>query len=121
MAFLRRNERIPIKGRTANNGVLDETGRARAALSTVVLIDSVTVVVPLVCTVGVPNEQVEPVGSPEQANASDWMNPLLGVTVRVVVAVCPPVTVSAAGDAAMLKSGCEAVTMTEMTADVDAA
>lgn len=103
--FLRRKERMPRNGRIAKSGVLDERGRARAALRAVVLMESETVVVPLLCTLGVPNVQEEPDGRPEHAKESVWLNPFVGVTVRVVVAFCPPVTESVEGEAARLKEG----------------
>jgi len=114
IAFLRRMESIPRNGRIARSGVLEERGRERAALRAVVLIESETVVVPLLWTLGVPNVQDEPDGKPEHAYESVWLNPATGVIVKVVVAVWPPVTESVEEAAEMVKEGCWTVTVTAL-------
>ena len=51
------------------------------------------------------NVQVAPAGRPEQMKVTAELNPLAGVTVTVVVALCPAVTVSDVGEAATVKLG----------------
>jgi hypothetical protein len=46
-----------------------------------------------------------PVGSPEQLNETAELNPCVGVTVTVVVPLCPAVTANVAGEAVSEKSG----------------
>ena len=56
-------------------------------------------------TVAGRNAQVAPAGSPEQLNETIELNPFAGVTVTVVVPLCPAVTVIDVGEVATVKLG----------------
>lgn len=92
-------------GRTAKNGDENSEFGIRAAVNFCVLIDVTIDEVPSVCTTGVAKLQEAPGGNPAQLRLSASLKPLLGVTVIVVVAVCPPETVKTNGAVAIAKSG----------------
>ena len=101
--FAMANEQTAIERNDPGNGSLD-------LLS--VLAERVGVVIVSVVEVAPANKvrmdglklQLAPEGSPEQVNATGEWNPLAGVMVTVVVAVWPPVTVTAEGAAVIVKS-----------------
>jgi len=116
--LLRFRERSSRQGRRANSGAFFISVWF-AAVRAAVLILRATVEVPLGCTEGVPKVHVDPTGKPEQANERAWLKPFAGVTVSVVLALCPPVTVNVDDEAESVKLGCSAVvTTTETAADV---
>jgi hypothetical protein len=60
------------------------------------------------------NDAVTPVGRPEAVSATVPVNPLVGVTVMVLVPLDPSAMVKLAGDAERLKSGAAtALTLSE--------
>jgi hypothetical protein len=65
--------------------------------------------------------QVAPWGAPEQARLTAWLNPPAGVSVIVVVALPPLLTVPVAGERPRLKVAGTAVMVTETADEVDAA
>ena len=80
--------------------------RRRTALSLDAVTVSVVVIAPLDCDVNWGEKLHEaPAGKPEQVNESNELNPCRGVTEIEVVALCPPETVSDAGELATEKSG----------------
>jgi len=117
-APLRFRERRSKQGSRANSGA-PFISVWFAAVRTAVVILRATVEVPLDCSEGVPKVQVDPVGKPEQEKVSVWLKPFAGVTVKVVLALCPPATVNVEDEAESAKLGVEtAVTTTETAADV---
>jgi hypothetical protein len=62
---------------------------------------------------------VAPVGRPVQAKFTCWLKPPVGVTVIVVWADCPAVTVPLAGESAIVKLGVTAVTVATNDVDVE--
>lgn len=81
--------------------------RRTAAVVADVLIVSVVVEAPLPEGVTVAGEKLHdaPVGSPEQVNETAEVKPFCGVTEIVTLPLCPPVTASDDGEAAMVKFG----------------
>ena len=75
---------------------------------------------PLGVTVDGLKLQVAPVGSPLQAKLTGELKPFTGVTVMVVCAVEPAVTVPLAGDAPIVKLGTGACTVTVIALEVGA-
>ncbi len=74
---------------------------------------------PLGVTVDGLKLQVAPVGSPLQAKLTGELKPFSGVTVIVVCAVEPAVTVPVAGDALSVKLGTDACTVTVIAFEVE--
>jgi hypothetical protein len=74
----------------------------------VVMVAVVVTAAPLGVTLLGANVHDESEGNPEQAKVTAWLNPLAGVTVRVVLPVEPAVTVIALGLAETEKSGATA-------------
>jgi hypothetical protein len=62
---------------------------------------------------------VAPVGKPVQAKLICWLKPPAGVTVMVVCADCPAVTVALAGESAIVKLGVTAWTVTVTAVEVE--
>ena len=79
--------------------------RWRAAVVAEVAIVSVVDVVPGGVTVAGEKLHFAPAGRPEQLNETAESKPFAGVTVIVAVPLCPAVTVSDVGAAAMEKFG----------------
>jgi hypothetical protein len=74
---------------------------------------------PLGVTVDGLKLQVAPVGRPLHAKLTCELKPFTGVTVMVVCAVAPAVTVPLVGDAPSVKLGTNACTVTVTVLEVD--
>jgi hypothetical protein len=79
----------------------------------------VPIALPLGVTVDGLKLHVAPVGSPLHAKLTGALKPFTGVTVMVVFAVEPAVTVPLVGDAPSVKLGTDACTVTVTALDVE--
>ncbi len=80
-------------------------GRTAALFAGAVIVNVVVAAAPDGVTVAGLNEQLAPVGNPEQAKLTAALKPFCGVTVSVVVSVPPGLRLSEVGKAANVKLG----------------
>jgi hypothetical protein len=117
----RRNPKMTAAGRTSAHVLPPNRKRGVNAedWAAVAIVNVVLAALPLGVTVEGLKLQVAPVGSPEQAKLTCWLNPPAGVTVTVVVADWPAVTVPEFGESPMLKVDVAALTVTVTAAEVE--
>jgi hypothetical protein len=103
--FLRHPAQQTIVAKASPGTILNGRLERAALLAAVAIVSVVAAALPVGVTVAGANVHVAPAGNPVQLNVTAALNPFAGVTEMLAVALCPAVTVSAAGEAATAKSG----------------